>query len=150
MSTPTTPATSTPAKPKSTAPKKKHGRRSHVLTGNEIWRIVKPGHHINCAHSAQQLKRVKAADAAAAKRQTRWQRKSSTEQTHQSRIAQVRKSASSQSASASSTTSKRTTWLAKRTKKAGTKVHSWQKLQQDGAALIKRIETACPATTPSH
>jgi hypothetical protein len=134
---PTTTAPSTSTRPKRSHAKSSKRSKSRVLTGHEIWEIVKPGHQITCAHATGQLKRIAAADAAAARRGTRWQKRDSEKQTAQNR----------NSTNQSALTSRH---LTKQVKLAGVKVRSWQTLQNDGQALIKKIEAKCPAAASSH
>jgi hypothetical protein len=114
------PSTTSPGSP---APSASAPAKPKVLTGNEIWWIVRPGHVIYCAHAAKQVQRVRAADNAAAKRLSRWQ-------TQQSKDLKIRyKNA------------------AKRTKASSGKVKGFQKLEQEGQALISRIDTKCRLTS---
>ena len=118
-STPATPSTPTPSSP----PPSSSPSRTHVLPGNEIWRIVHPKHGIDCARANKQVKRVQVADGAAGKRLTRWKTESATDQARRGKNA------------------------ATRIKTSSGKVRGFQKLQNDGQALIKRIEAKCPAAS---
>ncbi len=118
--TTTSPTTTSPGSSSPTAPAKD---KAKALTGNEIWWIVHPDHGVNCAHAAKQLQRVRQADAAAAKRLGRWQ---------------TRQSAHQKSPGAHAAT---------RNKVSSGKVKGFQKLEQDGQALIRRIETKCSVTS---
>ncbi len=113
------PTTSSPATYASPATPAK----AKALTGNEIWWIVHPRHGVDCAHAAKQLPRVRRADAAAAKRLGRWQTRQSADQKSQGAHA------------------------ARRSKVSSGKVKGFQKLEQDGQALIRRIQTKCSLTS---
>ncbi|HVC71159.1 MAG TPA: hypothetical protein VNC61_12965 [Acidimicrobiales bacterium] len=118
-----------------TTPSGSHSTTSappRVLTGPEIWRIVRPRHGISCAHAAKQVQRVKQAESAAAKRMTRHQAKASRQQAK----------ASHQQSSGSRHATKRTTHTT-------AKVSGFQKLHSEGQALIKRIEAKCPSAAPA-
>jgi len=120
---PTTGATITTAPsttvPSTAAPSTKTPAHGNVLTGSEIWWIVKSHHSISCQHAARQLQRVRAADSAAAKRMRVWQAKQTADQKSKNRNA------------------------AKRTKVSVGKVKGFQKLQTEGQALIRRINAKC-------
>jgi hypothetical protein len=116
----TTPSTSTPSTKNKVA---------HVLTGGDIWRIVHPP-AIDCAHAAKELKRVRAADAAAAKRTTHWQTRMGKDQKSQGQ--------------------RQSTNAARRTKKSSGRVRGLQKLEQDGQALIRRIDAKCDVAAPTQ
>jgi hypothetical protein len=111
----TSPSTPAPAPAKSSPPK--------VLTGNEIWWIVRPHHVIDCVHAAKQVQRIRTAESAAGKRAARWQVISGAEQKVHGTIA------------------------AKRAKVSSGRVKGFQKLAQDGAALIARIDAKCSVTS---
>jgi len=110
-----TPSTTTPSAAESSPPK--------VLTGNEIWWIVRPHHVIDCAHAAKQVQRIRTAVLAAGKRAARWQVLSGTEKKVQG------------------------TNAAKRAKVSSGRVKGFQKLEQDGATLIARIGAKCSVTS---
>ena len=117
----TTPSSSTPSSSTPSSSTPSSSARSHTLTGGEIWRIVHPYRGINCAHAANELKRVQAADVAATKRMGRFRTMASTFQ------------------------SKKSTKAAARVKHSSAQVRGFQKLENAGQALIKRIEARCPA-----
>jgi len=125
-----------------TTPSGSHSTTSappRVLTGPEIWRIVRPRHGISCAHAAKQVQRVKQAESAAAKRMTRHQAKASRQQAKASR----------QQAKASHQQSSGSRHATKRTTHTTAKVSGFQKLHSEGQALIKRIEAKCPSAAPA-
>jgi hypothetical protein len=86
---------------------------------------VKPHHAIDCGHAAKQVQRVRAADAAAVKRLARWQAKNTTDQRNL------------------------TTNAVKLTKESSGKVKGFQRLEQDGQALLRRIDAKCSLTSPT-
>jgi hypothetical protein len=81
----------------------------------------------------KQVKRVQKADAAAGARLTRWQKKSTT----------IQKNAATKTSNAKTSDAKKAHRVAKRTKQATNRLHSFQAMQRDGQALIKRIESKC-------
>jgi hypothetical protein len=121
----TTTSTASSSAPSSSTPSSSKPAKSHTLTGGEIWRIVHPAHPISCAHATKELKRVRAADAAAAKRLARFQSKTVAAQ------------------------ARRTATAARHAKHTAAQVRGFQKLESAGQALIKRIETKCPASAPA-
>jgi hypothetical protein len=108
-----------------TTPSQTGKSKPQALTGREIWRIVRPHHAIDCAHASAQLKRVQRADAAAAKRLGRWQAKNGVDQKSQG------------------------THAARLLKQSTGKVKGFQKLEQDGQALMARIDAKCGVSSSS-
>jgi hypothetical protein len=134
----TTGATSTPtagtstsgtSTPGTTTPTKAAPAKSTVLLGPAIWRAVEPHHKIDCARATKEIKKIQTAMAAASKRGGRWQKRSARAKTHNAR-----------------NTTKRST---RHTKHSSAKVNGFQKLQQEGAALIKKIDAKCGVSTPA-
>ena len=121
----TSPSTTLPSTTSPTPPAQSGLSKSLTRTASQIYRIVRPRHPIDCARSAQELKKVRSADAAAAKRLGRWQGKNSADTKSQGKHAAVR------------------------VKHASKKVRVFQKLEQDGQALIARIDTKCGSANSS-
>jgi len=121
----TLPSTTPPSTTSPTPPAQGGLSKSLTRTASQIYRIVRPRHPIDCARSAQELKKVRSADAAAAKRLGRWQGKNSADTKSQGKHAAVR------------------------VKHASKKVRVFQKLEQDGQALIARIDTKCGSANSS-
>ncbi|HXQ43768.1 MAG TPA: hypothetical protein VN816_03945 [Acidimicrobiales bacterium] len=121
-STTTTGATATTS-PTTSTPAKSAPKKPDVPSATQIWETVNATHRIDCAHAARELKRISRADAAAAKRLTRWRRLSAA-----ARVS-TRKDAKSQ------------------IRHAEGRAGYFQRLQKDGAALVKRIDAKCGAKT---
>jgi hypothetical protein len=100
-------------------------KKGDVLNASQIWRRVNGDHRINCKNASKELKHIAAADAAITKRTSRWDKVNT--------------------AAARSTTKR----AARVVKHSAARVKYFQKFQNDGAALIKRIDTQCGVTTPS-
>ena len=134
-----TPSTSTPSTTTpTTAPKAKaKKKRKHLLTGTEIWRIVDPHHAIDCGHATKEVARIRVADAAAAKRLAGWE----TRNTSALRVKATSNGASGSNAAATRATKAQS----RRMKKTAGMVRGFQKLENDGQALIKRIDATCSA-----
>jgi hypothetical protein len=112
-------STTTTTPTASTPAKVKNG----TLAPNQIWRIVNSHHKISCGRATKELKRIDTADQAAGKRVTRWGKMSAE--------------------AAKMSAGKKADQLAKHD--AG-RTRYLQKLQKEGAALIKRIEAKCGVT----
>jgi hypothetical protein len=115
------PSTTGPTTPSPSSTPKKPA----ALTGRQIWWIVRPGHGVDCPHAAKQVQRVRTAVAAAEKRLGRWQAKQSTLRQNQTKS------------------------TARRSKASSGKVKGFQKLDQEGQALIRRIDAKCSLTSPA-
>ncbi|HXQ44216.1 MAG TPA: hypothetical protein VN816_06230 [Acidimicrobiales bacterium] len=122
-----TPGTSTPGT--STPGTKSAPAKSTTLLGPAIWRAVEPRHTIDCARATKEIARIRTAMGSASQRQARWQKRSGRAQAHFARHATKKTS--------------------RHTKHASGKVKGYQKLQQEGTALIKRIDAKCGLTTPA-
>ncbi len=127
-SAPGTSSTGTSSPGTTTPPKAAHPK-STVLLGPAIWRAVEPHHKIDCAKATKEIKKIQAAMASASQRESRWQKRSTRAKMHNAR-----------------NTTKRST---RHTKHTSGKVNGYQKLQQEGAALIKKIDTKCGVSTPA-
>ncbi|MGH9019115.1 MAG: hypothetical protein ACRDY1_15295 [Acidimicrobiales bacterium] len=114
---------------------------SRVMTGREIWAVVRPRHGVNCAHAAKQITRVEAAITAATKRQGRWQIKSSVDQARRRAVGAV--------GAAGTSSTRAATRTAKRAKTLAGKLKGFTRLAQDGHALISRIDTKCGLASPA-
>lgn len=125
------PGTSSPgtSSPGTTTPAKSAAPKSTVLLGPAIWRAVEPRHRIDCARATKEIQNIQKAMASASKRGSRWQKRSAWAQTHNAK-----------------NSTKRTK---RHTKHASAKVNGFQKLQHEGAALIKRIDAKCGVSTPA-
>jgi hypothetical protein len=122
----TSPSTSSPSttSPSSSGPSKSRSAKTNVLTGNEIWRIVEPHHRIYCADAAKEIKRIQVADAAAARRASADESRTTNGPRDNGHALHGRNAA-------------------RRAKRNAAAVRGFQKLQQDGLALIARIDAKC-------
>ena len=100
-----------------------HASRDKTLTGYEIWRIVQPHHRIVCSRATRELKKIARADAAAGTRLARAQARLGQLQGTKASAAMVRRRTGS--------------------------VKGFEKLRNDGTALIAKIDTKCKITTPT-
>jgi hypothetical protein len=130
----TTTGSTTPTNPSTTSPSSSSGSpksgatKTKTLTGNEIWRIVEPDHRIFCGHEAKQVQRIRVADAAAAKRAASFESRTTNGPRDKGHAAHGRNAA-------------------RRAKKSAASIRGFQKLQQDGLALIAKIEAKCSVTS---
>lgn len=115
----------TAAAPPTKTPGTASAKKGDVLNASQIWTVVNRDHRINCKNASRELKHIAAADAAITKRTSRWDKVST--------------------AAAWSTTKR----AARLVEHSAARERYFQKFQNDGAALVKRIDTKCGVTTPS-
>jgi hypothetical protein len=108
-----------------TTPPSSSSAHVNAYTGPEIWRIVQPHQVIYCKDASQKLRRIHGAVNAA-------RRRLSVRQTAQSRV-QTRTGPKAK----------------KRAGRLSVGVREFQKLEQDGQALVDRIDAKCHLSSSS-